>query len=223
MDEMTNDYRRFFLRYRDLLTEIYRLEGKNGLIQQAFKEWGDETLKDLFVRKPYSEKSISRNILLKQENAERQQKKCNSLRFFAPYYDEKFIDISKGKLPIFFRTKNLGLNIKMPKKSTDIEIQKEAKKRYDSLSKEQKQEENAKIFKATAIVYARQANILNRFKESTKREYSSTMKEKHIAMGKFMLNAIFYNSIVPEEKQILFGISKSDKRTSFECKLTRIY
>ena len=201
--------------YTQMMQKKYLLEKPNGLLYQAFSEWNESDFKQVFKNNTLD----MNNVLLMQEQDENNLKGTPySLRFYNPYYNQTVGNVVRGNIPDFLKTK-IDLKIEIPKDLNDSEKMENAEKQYASLSAKDKREEFAKILKSFAIVCARVANVHNRFKDSSSKDYSQTMTSKDVNIESFMLIAIKYNSLVPEEKQIPFGINDSKQGPVIEASL----
>lgn len=213
---LVREFEKLYNSYVRLKIETNRLEGSNGYIQKLFQEWNKTSIERMLRERNDG------NLVLDQEKIEMERLQNgdnNSLRFFKPYYDDFSVQISKGEIPDFFKSKKIELDIEMPIRKDETEGFEKAKKQYIDMPKEKRELEKAKIIKGLALIYARQANIFNRFKTSEKVAFENAMKSKLNSMRNFLQYATLYNSMVSKEEQIAFGINDSEKGPLLEASL----
>lgn len=138
----------------------------------------------------------------------------NGLRFFSSYFYScrKALRYDNKEIPDCLVTKfkhNINNNISSNNAKKKENTSPYTKEKYNKLEEKEKKQLEADALKYLAIMYARQANLYNKFKTRNNHvENSNAMTNKDIAMEQFLIYAIRYNRLVPEEHQIAFSIVK---------------
>lgn len=145
---------------------------------------------------------VSKNILEKQEEYEKNAPEGYSLRFFEPYYD------NIPKVPNSIKQATVE-TYKMPEYlSTEVKLPKPTMEDYMSMSVEEKKILVDSLYKEFAIVAARKANAQNRRKDEYGREIDVCYDRKNKYIAEFLTYAQMYNARVSENDQICFGIEQ---------------
>lgn len=134
----------------------------------------------------------------------------NGLRFFSPYFYSccKALRYEYKDIPSCLVTR-FKHNMREDDTSKKSNASPYTKETYDKLGEKEKKQIEADSLKYLAIMYARQANLYNKFKTRNNQiENSNAMTNKDIAMEQFFVYAIRYNRLVSEEHQIAFAIVK---------------